>query len=251
MKLPLYFISDLHLRLDPSEEEVQRQKRLFHFFRHIAETKGTLFIVGDLFDFYFEYKNVIPKDFFNFYMEIHRLKEAGVNTHFIFGNHDYWVMSFITKELMYKVYDGDLEFTTNGKRFLLTHGDGLLSWDRGYRIMKKIIRSPFFIWCYRWLHPNIGYWIAKKFSGDLEHYTHPDEYNRKVLDELTPFAHNKIKDGIDYVLCGHYHQATEKLINSGKLLILGDWFTFDSYGIFDGENLLLKRWNSKKPSSIL
>ena len=134
---------------------------------------------------------------------------------------------------MYKVHDGDFEFTLNGKKFLLTHGDGLLSWDKGYRIMKKIIRSPLFVWCYRWLHPNIGYWIAKKMTGDLGHYTHPKEYNQKILDELTPIAHDKIKSGIDYVLCGHYHQATEKQISAGKLLILGDWFTFDSYGIFD------------------
>ena len=123
MELPLYFISDLHLRLDPSDREIQRQKRLFHLFRHIAETKGTLFIVGDLFDFYFEYRDVIPKDYFQFYMEINRLKESGVNTHFILGNHDYWVSDFITETLMHKVYDDDFQFTINGKTFLLTHGD--------------------------------------------------------------------------------------------------------------------------------
>ena len=157
---------------------------------------------------------------------------------------DYFLIDFITEELMYRVYDSDFEFTINGKNFLLTHGDGLLSWDRGYRIMKKIIRSPLFVWCFRCLHPNIGYWVAKKFSGNHEHYVHSDEYNQKVLDDLTPFACEKIKGGADYILCGHYHQATEKQINTGKLLILGDWFTFDSYAVFDGKNLVLKRWNS-------
>jgi|TARA_Y100000031_G_C8201489_1_gene376407 UDP-2,3-diacylglucosamine hydrolase len=248
MELPLYFISDLHLRLDPSDEEIQRQKRLFHFFRHIAKTKGTLFIVGDLFDFYFEYKDVIPKDYFQFYMEINRLKESGVNTHFILGNHDFWVMDFMKTTLMHKVHDVDLEFTVNEKNFLLTHGDGLLSWDWGYRILKKIIRSRLFVWCYRWLHPNLGYWIAKKISGDRKHYIHSDEYNDKVLNDLEVFAQDKIENGVDYILCGHYHQASEKLISSGKLLILGDWFTFDSYAVFDGENLVLKRWDFNNDS---
>lgn len=248
MKLPLYFISDLHLSLDPSDEEVQRQKRLFHFFRYISETKGTLFIVGDLFDFYFEYNDVIPKDYFQFYMEINRLKESGVNIHFILGNHDYWVSHFITETLMDKVHESDFEFSINNKTFLLTHGDGLLSWDRGYRIMKKIIRSSLFVWFYKWLHPNVGYWIAKKISGNKVHYIHSDEYNKKVLDDLSMFAQEKIESGIDYILCGHYHQFTEKQIDEGKLLILGDWFSFDSYAVFDGEILALKRWDSNNDS---
>jgi len=245
MELPLYFISDLHLRLNPEQDEILRQKRLFQFFRNIEKTKGTLFILGDLFDFYFEYNDVIPKDYFPFYMEIDRLKKAGVKTHFLLGNHDYWVSDFITKTLMDKVYKNDCEFTINGKTFLLTHGDGLLSWDRGYRLLKKIIRSKAFIWCYRWIHPNLGYWIAKKFSGNHEHYAHSEDYNEKVLDNLSEFAREKIENGIDYILCGHYHQYTEKRIGEGKIIILGDWFSYDSYAEFDGEKLELKKWNSK------
>ena len=244
MKLPLYFISDLHLRLNPSEDEMQRQKRLFLFFNHISKTKGTLFIVGDLFDFYFEYKDVIPKYYFHFYTEILQLRKSGVNTHFILGNHDFWVLDFMKNTLMYKVYEKDFEFSLNGKSFLLTHGDGLLSWDWGYRLMKKLIRSPIFVWFYRLLHPNLGYWIAKKISESRGHYTHSDEHNKKILNDLKHFANEKLENGIDYILCGHYHQATEKQIGSGKFVILGDWFTFDSYAEFDGEDLVLKRWKS-------
>ena len=244
MELPLYFISDIHLELNPNEKEIERQERLFQFFRHIEVTKGTLFILGDLFDFYFEYNDVIPKDYFFFYNEIVRLKKSGVRVHFQLGNHDYWVSNFITKTLFDKVYKNDYKFTINDKKFLITHGDGLLSWDRGYRLLKSIIRSHIFVWCYKWIHPNIGYWIAKKISGNRHHYIHSADYNKKVLDDLSGFAKENIEKGIDYILCGHYHQFTDEKIGNGKLIILGDWFSFDSYAIFDGYDLKLKRWKN-------
>ena len=244
MELPLYFISDLHLALNPDKKEIKRQNRLFVFFKHIEKTKGTLFILGDLFDFYFEYNDVIPKDYFSFYNKIEKLKESGVKVHFLLGNHDYWISNFITDTLFDKVYMDDFEFTINNKTFFLTHGDGLLSWDKGYRFLKYIIRSSTFIWLYKWIHPNLGYWIAKKISVNRSNYLHYKDYDKKVVDELSVFAKEKIDSGINYILCGHYHQFINKKIGNGRLLILGDWFSFDSYGIFDGDSLKLKSWEN-------
>ena len=156
MDLPIYFISDIHLMLKKSNSEIERQNILFQFLHHVGDTGGTLVINGDLFDFYFEYKDVIPKVFVPFYHEILKIREKGVKVHYIVGNHDYWVQDFITEVLFDKTYLSDTSFNSSGKKFYVTHGDGYLSWDRGYRFLRKIIRSRLFIWLYRWIHPTIG-----------------------------------------------------------------------------------------------
>ncbi|MCS5641366.1 MAG: UDP-2,3-diacylglucosamine diphosphatase, partial [Candidatus Marinimicrobia bacterium] len=125
-----------------------------------------------------------------------------------------------------------------------THGDGILSWDQGYRLLKMVIRNPVFIWLYRWVHPTIGYSIANWISKKGQHYEHSDEYNERILSELEAFSKPYITNGFDYVITGHYHQATEKMINGGKLLILGDWIHYFTYGYFNGNDLSLKFWET-------
>ncbi|MAD51096.1 MAG: hypothetical protein CMF79_00795 [Candidatus Marinimicrobia bacterium] len=174
MDLPVYFISDIHLMLKKSDSEVRRQNILFQFLRHVKESGGTLVINGDLFDFYFEYKDVIPKSYVPFYHEILKLREAGVKVHFILGNHDYWVRDFITETLFDHTYSSDISFEVNSKKFFVTHGDGYLSWDTGYRLLKGFIRSRLFMWTYRWLHPRMGYVFARWISKKGEHYHHSD-----------------------------------------------------------------------------
>lgn len=244
MQLPVYFISDIHLALDHSEQEKERQQKLFHFLDHIVQTNGTLVIVGDLFDFYFEYKHVIPKVYFPFYQKLYSLKQSGIEVHFITGNHDHWVLDFMEDTLTHRVYTDDATWEISGKKFYLTHGDGILSWDRGYRLLKSILRNRLFIWLYRWIHPTIGYGIALAISKRGHHYEHSKEYNKKVLSELKVFAETISADGFDYVITGHYHQATIENVNGGKLVVLGDWIQYFSYGIFDGNELELKFWES-------
>ena len=191
MDLPVYFISDIHLMLKRTDLEIERQEILFQFLQHIGEGGGTLVINGDLFDFYFEYKDVIPKVFVPFYHEILKLRERGVKVHFVLGNHDYWVQDFITDTLFDKTYFNDTEFTINGKHFFVTHGDGYLSWDTGYRILRRFIRSRIFIWTYRWIHPRIGYAFARWISKQGENYHHSEEYNKKISDEMTIHANKQ------------------------------------------------------------
>jgi UDP-2,3-diacylglucosamine hydrolase len=244
MQLPVYFISDIHLMLKNTEHENEKLKRLSSFFRHVRETGGTLFIVGDLFDFYFEYPHVIPKVYFSFYSEVYYLKQKGIEIHYILGNHDYWVLDFIQDTITNKTYFDDIQFELKGKKFYITHGDGLLSQDKGYRMVKKILRNRFFIWCFRWLHPTLGYRFGNWVSSRSRHYEHSKEYNRRVLEELSQIAENRLNSNIDYFLCGHYHQAVEKNLSNGKLVVLGDWIRFNSYGFFDGESFTLKYWET-------
>jgi len=242
MDLPVYFISDIHLMLERSESEVTRQEILFRFLRHVKETEGTLIINGDLFDFYFEYKDVIPKVFVPFYHEILKIREAGVKVHYVLGNHDYWVQDFITDTLFDYTYFTDTELDINGKQFFVTHGDGYLSWDRGYRLLRGFIRSRLFIWVYRWIHPRLGYAFARWVSKKGENYKHSDAYNNKIATEMSIHANKKFENGFQYFVTGHYHQAKELSLDRGKLLILGDWLSFYSYAKFDGHDLKLHFW---------
>ena len=228
--------------LNRTKKEVEREKILFNFFDHVSKTGGTLIINGDLFDFYFEYKDVIPKVYAPFYYQILKLRESGVRVHYVLGNHDYWVMDFINDTLFDKVYDDDVKLKVGEKTFYITHGDGFLSWDKSYRALKKFIRSRLFIWFYRSLHPRIGYSFANWVSKKGDHYVHTKEYNKKILDEMKIQSKPFLDGGCDYFISGHYHQAKELDMKNGKLLILGDWLSFFSYGKFDGNDLRLHFW---------
>ncbi len=239
MDLPVYFVSDIHLMMTQSEVSQRRQNHFFRFLEKVKTTGGTLFIVGDLFDFYFEYPHTIPKMYFELYNQIHALRSSNVQVYYVLGNHDYWVRDFMTDTLMSRVYFDDVGVKINGKYFHITHGDGILSWDRGYRILKAVIRNRLFIALYRMVHSTIGYgfalWVSKRGYSN----GHSEAYNKRVQDELSDFAEEKINAGADYVISGHYHQRIEKEIHSGKLLILGDWIHAPGYGYFDGSELTL------------
>jgi len=242
MDLPIYFISDIHLMLKREESELKRQDILFEFLDHVKETGGSLIINGDLFDFYFEYKDVIPKVFVPFYNKILDIRKSGIKVHYVLGNHDYWVLDFITETLFDKTYFTDTTFSVNGKNIYVTHGDGYLSWDRGYRFLKRIIRSRLFIWIYRWIHPNIGYAFGRWVSKKGENYEHSDQYNERIANEMSIHAEKRLEEGYDFFVAGHYHQAKELSLKSGKLVILGDWLSFFSYAKFDGQDLNLHYW---------
>jgi UDP-2,3-diacylglucosamine hydrolase len=151
-------------------------------------------------------------------------------------------MDFINDTLFDKVYDDDVKLKIGEKTFYITHGDGFLSWDKSYRALKKFIRSRLFIWFYRSLHPRIGYSFANWLSKKGNHYVHTKEYNKKILDEMKIQSKPFLDGGCDYFISGHYHQAKELDMKNGKLLILGDWLSFFSYGKFDGEDLRLHFW---------
>lgn len=244
MDSPLFFISDIHLMLDPANDTTEKQGQLFDFFDHVAAARGTLYIVGDLFDFWFEYRHVIPKTYFPFLTRLYRLKQQGVPIHFILGNHDYWVLDFITQTLTTRTYTDDLQLEHAGKRFYITHGDGYLSWDRAYRLLKRLLRNRVFIWSFRWLHPNLAYRLAAYIARRSRHFEHPREYNDKVVADLSDFARLKLAEGFDYVISGHYHQARDIPLDQGRLILLGDWIRSFSYAKFEGNDLTLQFWKA-------
>jgi UDP-2,3-diacylglucosamine hydrolase len=244
MKTPVYFISDIHLKLNLDKKEEERRKKLFRLLDHIIDSGGTCFFVGDLFDFYFEYPDLIPKAFDDFYQKALYMKSKNIDLHFLAGNHDYWIGDFIRDKIMDKTYLNDVEIKINNKRIFITHGDGLLSWDHGYRLLKTVIRSSLFIKTFRWLHPTIAFKIAKFISRSGKHNTHNDEFNKDVRRELKNSAEKHFEEGFDYMITGHYHLGELFKLKKGKLAVLGDWFFRPSYAIFDGEDLQLKDWEA-------
>ena len=242
MKTPVYFISDIHLKLSLDNNEKKRRNKLYRLFDQIMETGGSCFFMGDLFDFYFEYPDLIPKSYFDFFEKTKVLKENGITLYFLAGNHDYWVGDHITNDIMDEVYLDDKQIEINGKKFFLTHGDGLLSWDHGYRLLKKVIRSKAFIWLFHWLHPTIGYRIAGMISRSGKKDTHGEDFNEDVRVELQKVAKEHFDSGYDFMISGHYHLGEMFLIEKGKLVVLGDWFHRPSYALFNGEDLELRHW---------
>ena len=242
MKTPVYFISDIHLKLSLDNNEKKRRNKLYRLFDQIMETGGSCFFMGDLFDFYFEYPDLIPKSYFDFFEKTKVLKENGITLYFLAGNHDYWVGDHITNDIMDEVYLDDKQIEIKGKKFFLTHGDGLLSWDHGYRLLKKVIRSKAFIWLFHWLHPTIGYRIAGVISRSGKKDTHGEDFNEDVRVELQKVAKEHFDNGYDFMISGHYHLGEMFLIEKGKLVVLGDWFHRPSYAVFNGEDLELRHW---------
>jgi len=242
MKTPVYFISDIHLKLKVDTYEKERRNKLYRLLDHILDTGGTCFFVGDLFDFYFEYPDLVPKAYMDFYQKALEIKKSGIDLHFLLGNHDYWVQEFMNDLVMDKIYFDDAIIEVNGKKFFITHGDGLLSWDYGYRVLKRVIRSKFFIWLLRWIHPTIAYKLARYISKSGRHNTHSEKFNENVRIELQNISKKHFENGFDYMISGHYHLGEMFKVNEGKLAVLGDWFFRPYYAVFDGEDLSLKPW---------
>lgn len=235
-----YFISDAHIGTPEKELEALKEQKLLSFLEHVGENGQRLFIVGDLFDFWFEYKTVIPRGYTSILYSLWRLKNIGVELHYLAGNHDFWMQDYLPKELGIRLHFDELDYTINGKRFYILHGDGLARNDRGYRMMKRIFRNRTNIFLYSLLHPNVGIPLAKWVSSLSR------QHNRKVLpqsdDEYIKLAQQKFDEGYDYTIFGHLHSPRYEQF-SGKIYInLGDWIRHFSYAVYDGNEIKLLNW---------
>lgn len=235
-----FFISDAHLGLETKDKEKEKERKLIGFLQHVKEHGSHLFIVGDLFDAWFEYRTVIPKGFHRLFTSLEDLTQQGIEVHYLAGNHDYWMGNFFHEYLGINIYFEPFTITIDGKKFYFHHGDGLTGKDLGYRILKKLLRNPLNIWLYSWLHPDVGILLAKLSSRKSRYHTMQKEYGPE--DGLHKFAAKKINEGIDYVIMGHRHKPTVVPIGNGMYINLGDWISFFTYAEFSHGNLELKTW---------
>ena len=243
MNGPYYIISDNHFSMSNNSEENERRKKLFSVFNKIKEKGlGTLIIGGDFFDYWFEYKNEIPKGYQNLLESLRDLYNHNINIHYIVGNHDYWDFGYLNKITGVNIYKSDLEFEYNNKKILITHGDGILKSDYSYRFMKKIIRSKIFIYIYRLFPAKLTCQLAKKISKSSSDYNHHNKYINIIKNDTLEYAEKKWNNNIDIVCIGHYHQTGINNYGNKKLIYLGDWLSKYTVTVFDDNNCWQGNW---------
>ncbi|MGB2304928.1 MAG: UDP-2,3-diacylglucosamine diphosphatase [Flavobacteriaceae bacterium] len=252
MKLPkgkkVYFASDNHLGAPDSQSSAPRERIFLDWLNHIQKDVGVLFLLGDLFDFWFEYKTVVPKGFVRVLGKLAELSDQGVEIHFFAGNHDLWIQDYFQKELSFIVHHTAQEFTINQKKFFVAHGDGLGPNDRGYKRMKKVFTNKFFQWLFRWIHPDIGMRLGhylsvknKVISGD-EDIVFLGEDKEWLVQYCKKKQAEKKRD---FYIFGHRHLPLDIAIeDEARYLNLGDWITHFTYADFDGTKLELKKWQA-------
>ncbi len=236
-----YFFSDVHLGMAETEAQDQREEKLLAFLEHVRQTGERLFIVGDLFDFWFEYRTVIPRGYMRTLSALGNLRELGVELHYVAGNHDFWIRDFLTSEMEIQVHFDPIEYTINGKRFYLNHGDGIAKNDGPYRFMKRIFRNRTNIFLYSLLHPDLGIPLAKWVASLSRSHQ-----NGKLIDDsdYRELAMQKFQEGFDYVIFGHLHNPTLQEYGNKTYVNLGDWIDHFTYALFDGEEMKLLSWET-------
>jgi UDP-2,3-diacylglucosamine hydrolase len=234
-----YFFSDAHLGIGSAEDDRQRELRLIRFLDHIRPDAENIFIVGDLFDYWFEYKTVVPKRYFRLFSKLAELTESGIRVFFIAGNHDFWVKNYFSDELGIEVHRDPIDTEIYGKRFLVHHGDGLLKDDLGYKILKIILRNRLSIFLFSLIHPDMAGWLARWSSRTSRRYTSNRKYESSGMGD---FAAHKIKEGFDFVVMGHNHVPSQQIFGTGVYVNLGDWIFENTYAVFDGKTIKLKKW---------
>lgn len=241
-----YIIADAHMGAESPVREELKRRQLFTFFKQVQKEGAHLIICGDLVDFWFEYRSVIPRQHFHLLSALADLLDAGIRVDYLAGNHDFWLDSFLRHELGIAVHDDELELEHRDRRLFLLHGDGLLKTDHFYRLLKRILRNPRHIFLYKWLHPDLGIPLAHFFSRWSRDSALRNEKPYTDTD-YRAFARQKIESGIDMVVLGHTHIAARQKMGSGWYLNPGAWMQTFSYLVIDGDqDPQLFQWNGKE-----
>jgi UDP-2,3-diacylglucosamine hydrolase len=243
-----YFFSDAHLGVGTQEEDRKKERALVKFLDHVLSDGDELFIVGDLFDYWFEYRSVVPKGYFRLFTKLAELAEAGITLTYLAGNHDFWLRGYFAKEMGMLIEPEPVERVIAGKRFYIHHGDGLLKDDTGYRILKRVLRNKANIFLFSLVHPDLASRIARWSSNKSRRYTSKRKYEG---NDMTTFASRKIGEGFDFVVMGHNHLPCRHELGQGVYVNLGDWVHHQTYAVFDGTTLELKAWNQDPPGNTI
>ena len=208
----------------------------------IKEDAGAIFLLGDLFDFWFEYKTVVPKGFVRTLGKLAEIRDKGIPIYFFVGNHDLWMNGYFEEELNIPVFHNPKDFTINGKTFFIGHGDGLGPDDKGFKLMKKVFTNSLCQWLFKWLHPDIGVRLAQKLSTKNKLIS--GEEDSKFLGEdewLIQYCKRKLSQKHrDFFVFGHRHLPLEiDLGNKATYTNLGDWCKYFTYAVFENNNLKL------------
>ncbi len=236
-----FFLSDVHLGMAHYSHGKEQEDILIHFFNNLISRKAEeLIIVGDFFDSWIEYRQVVPKGHYRVFNAIYNLVEAGIKITYLAGNHDFWRGKYFKDEFGVPILHHHVEREINGKKFYIHHGDGLAYNDTGYKIMKVILRSRLNQFLYSWIHPDIGLWLAKRTSSKSRDYTSVKDYSQK--DGLRDMGLIKVGEGFTFAVMGHRHRPVMVRQDKGCYVNLGDWMKNFSYGVYAGTTFTLKKY---------
>lgn len=258
MQLPsdkrIYFLSDFHLGAPDHDSSLVREKLIVQFLDEIKDKAAEIFLVGDMFDFWYEYRKVVPKGYVRLLGKLAELTDAGIPMHFFVGNHDMWMKDYFLEELNIPVYFEPKEFERNGKKFLVGHGDGLGPGDHGYKRLKKIFRNPFCQWLFGILPPYIGMGLADYMSRRSRAQTGASEetFLGEENEWLIIYCNTVLKEHFfDFFIFGHRHLPIDfRLTANSRYINLGDWIRYFTYAEFDGDSLALKSYTGNDDKII-
>jgi len=249
------FLADAHLGAEApgktaaGERESTRATHLHRFFETLPGRVHSLVIVGDLFDFWFEYRTAIPRQHFATLAALRRLRDAGVEITYLNGNHDFWLGPFLSEEIGAVTRTGPLILERQGRKLWVHHGDGLIGGDLGYRVLRRVLRSSFSIGLYQLVHPDLGIPLAHWISSRSREARDPDRFPMERL--WTEVALPRFAEGYDGVIIGHFHRAFERNEPSGEsasprqLIVLGDWIDQFTYAVLRDGQLKLETWPAR------
>ena len=234
----VYFISDAHLGTPDYTSSLSRERDLIRLLELISHDAAAIYLLGDIFDFWYEYRYVVPRGHTRLLGKLAELSDRGLEIHFFTGNHDIWTFGYLAQETGMIIHRHPILTEILGKTFYLAHGDGFDERDRKFRVIKKIFTNRFLQWCFSRLHPNFAVWLASKWSRysrdthDVDPFKEENEpfvlYARKYLMAEKP----------DFLIFGHRHLPTQYALNEKtSLIILGDWLSQNHYAVFDGEKI--------------
>lgn len=238
----IYFASDFHLGVPDTISSRVREDRIVRWLDSIKNDAAEIFLVGDVFDFWFEYATVIPRGFIRFQGKLAELSDSGIKITLFKGNHDMWMFDYFGNELGISIVSDELVIERNGLKFYLHHGDGLGPGDNKYKLLKKIFRSRTCQWLFARLHPNLGIGLAQKWSNSSRaHNAELDSLGETEDEWLYIFSRDLLKkEYYDYLIFGHRHLPLDLRLGNSRYINLGEWVQFNSYAVFDGEKLELK-----------
>lgn len=248
----IYFASDFHLGVDAMQSSVVREREIVRWLETIRSDAEAIYLAGDLFDYWFEYKETVPRGFTRLLGKLAELRDVGIPVYAFTGNHDMWMFGYFEHELGIPVYKEPIERTFNGKTCIIGHGDGLGPGDHGYKFIKRIFASRWCQWLFARIHPNTGIRLMRYFSRTSRDITTIPEFLGFENEWLVNYCLETLKKRpVDYFIFGHRHLPLDIELEPGgaRYINLGDWLTHFTFATFDGADMQLMQWNTTRGSA--
>jgi len=242
---PIYFASDFHLGLGSRDESLIRERRIIQWLDSVKDNAESIYLLGDIFDHWFEYKQVVPKGYFRLLAKLADIVDSGVEIYVFTGNHDMWLFDYLEKEIGVVIHRQPIRRTLQGKHILMGHGDGLGPGDYSYKFIKKVFSSKINQWLFARLHPNLGIALMQYLSRSSRESQEEEKFLGPDKEWLILFCESVLeKEEIDYFIFGHRHLAIDYTLRNGRSRYIncGDWITLNTYAMLENGVLSLKEY---------